>query len=451
MGVRRDVYCIGNFKERRNKGVLSKILIAGVGACPSSNMRKATSQRTYKKATYVIEEKEYKTEFIFHALIQHYQPERVYLLGTAKSMWERVYETFIGDELDYDYYDQIDKKIQNSCYNDYHLTSDDLQPINQTLDSILKQNGSKCLLIKYGLNNTEILKNFNVFQEIANEFQSGDQIFLDITHSFRSLALFQYTMINFIENLSRKSVEVKGVFYGMLDIQSEMGDKTPVVDLKDVYLLNHWIKAIYELEHYGNGYLLANLLDKDNKKSAKKIRMFSDLMNINYLGGIRNLASSLESIDLSTMSAPGQAVSDYLQQFIDRFSNINKASLFQLEMAQWYFENKRYATGYIVLAEATITGICEATGLDPMQREDRDEIKKKLGGYSNSESAKQLNKEYIAVNSIRNNIAHGLFLRDEKNYRNDIDTCLARCNSLKDKLERIMASDYPSIQGTDKI
>ena len=48
------------------------------------------------------------------------------------------------------------------------------------------------------------------------------------------------------------------MFYGMIDVYKEMDNKAPVIDLQYVYRLNNWIKAIHELESYGNGYLVAD-------------------------------------------------------------------------------------------------------------------------------------------------------------------------------------------------
>lgn len=426
--------------------ILSKVLITGIGTGSiNKNKGKDQSQRKYNSANYIIEGEQYQTDFIARALIEHYHPDKVFLLGTARSMWEGVYESFAGDKLDWEYYLKLDEKIEKSNYQNYLVQNSDFEPINQVMEDILGKNGSHCLLIKYGLNDEEIIYNFNVFQEIAGYLESGDEIYLDITHSFRSLALFQYTMMSFIENLSEKSVEVKGVFYGMLEVSREMDGKTPVVDLKNIYRLNNWIKAMHELESYGNGYLLADLLEEDNKKLAKKMRMFSNLMNINYLGGIRKLGSSLASIKLSDIKQPGQVVKDYLEKYINRFSDIKTDSEFQLEMAQWYFENKRYATGYIVLAESVITGICEVSGLEPTNRQHRDFVKKQMHYYANSDVAKNLVKEYETVNLIRNNIAHALLDRDEKNFRNDIDSSMWRYESLKEKLGQITSSDFPAI------
>lgn len=79
--------------------------------------------------------------------------------------------------------------------------------------------------------------------------------------------------------------------------------------------------------------------------------------------------------------------------------DLNSLSIFQFELARWYYENKSYAFSYISLAEACVSAICEQEGLNPTQKEDREEAKKILRNDSRFQQWKK-------VNTIRNNIAH---------------------------------------------
>ena len=422
---------------------MSKVLIAGIGTGRTKKEKGQDTQlRQYEPANYIIDSKEYQTDFVARALIKHYQPDQVILLGTARSMWEKVYETF-ANEFCEEYYWNLVEKIEKSTYNNYQLQNTDLEKVNEVLNQFLGHSGSRCLLIKYGLNDDELCQNMAVFQDIAGYLQSGDQVYLDITHSFRSLALFQYTMMSFIENLSKKQVEVKGVFYGMLEVAREMDGKAPVIDLQYVYRLNNWIKAIHELESYGNGYLVANLVEPENRDIAKKIRMFSDLMNLNYIGGIKNIEGSLSKLDFSNISEPGKTVAGYLEDFLKRFAEIKQDSVFQLKMAQWYFANKRYGFGYIALAESIITRICEVLDLETTYRkQDREYAKDCLYNSRTSELVRDLKQEYNTISDIRNNVAHALTDRDEKNFMADIQNYQRRCDKVAQAFKRLGQQDF---------
>jgi CRISPR-associated Csx2 family protein len=423
---------------------MSKVLIAGIGTGRRYREQGQDTQlREYDSANYIIDNKEYQTDFVAQALIKHYRPDQVILTGTSRSMWEKVYEIFAEDEWCEDYYWNLVEKIEGSTYNDYRLQNADLKKIDQALERFLGHPGSRCLLIKYGLNDDELRHNMAVFQSIAESLQSGDEIYLDITHSFRSLALFQYSMMSFIENLSKKQVEVKGVFYGMIDVYKEMDNKAPVIDLQYVYRLNNWIKAIHELESYGNGYLVADLLEPENRDIANKIRMFSDLMNLNYIGGIKNIEESLRKLDFSDIREPGKTIAGYLEDFLKRFAGVKQDSAFQLEMAQWYFDNKRYGFGYIVLAEAIITRICEVLELDTTyKRQDREKAKYCFFGNRDSKIVRELKQNYDTISAIRNNVAHALTDRDERNFVADIQNYQRRCDKVAQVFKRLRKQDF---------
>lgn len=429
---------------------MARVLIAGIGTGPSfprgekavnGTARSLVPSRQYNSANYMIDNELYeKKELIAQALIEHYKIERVFLVGTARSMWERIYELFSANNFDEEYWLELCDAIEKSNHAQYCLTSAKLKKLEQAIDRELGLTGSRCLLIKYGLNTEELMYNFDVFMDIAELLQDGDEIYLDITHSFRSLSLFQYVMIDYIENLADKRIVIKKVFYGMLECAREMEGKAPVVDLKMIYDMTRWIKAIHELDSYGNGYLVAELLEEQDKNLAKKMRGFSDLINLNYLSGIRNQQDQLIRALPEQMPGPAARVVRYIKEYLMRFSRIREDSLFQLEMARWYFENKRYATGYIVMAESILTRVCELLGWKWDEKVNREEAKKVLSA-SRSDLARQLNDKYRNIARIRNNIAHALSERDERNYLMDINNVFIYCDTLKNIYCRIKPDD----------
>ncbi|MCX7884666.1 MAG: TIGR02221 family CRISPR-associated protein [Caloramator sp.] len=254
---------------------MSKILITGIGTGRTNEVKKSdgsidlASKREYENITYIIEDKEYNTAFVAKALIQHYDIDKVFFIGTAGSMWEEIYKSY-KKNFDEDTYFEIASKIEKSDYQNYLLTEDDLKAVEEAIDESLGHKGSRCFLIKYGLNEQKLFYNFKIMQKIEELLEDNDEIYLDITHSFRSLSLFQYVMINFAQNLSSKNLKVNGVFYGMLEAKRYYNNKAPVVNLSKVYEISNWINAIHELDKYGNGYLVSELLEKYDNKLSKK-------------------------------------------------------------------------------------------------------------------------------------------------------------------------------------
>ena len=115
-----------------------------------------------------------------------------------------------------------------------------------------------------------------------------------------------------------------------------------------------------------------------------------------------------------------------LQSFAGRFKGINSTGELQLALSRWYFENKRFAQGYICLAESFVSRILEEyrerDGKISWEEENRNEIKRllrfKLKKHSNIKY-KKLGEIYCEISQIRNTIAHAGFVKNRK-FKDDI-------------------------------
>lgn len=395
---------------------MAKILISPLGAGSRDKNNKA--EREYKPANYKIDDKTYKKSFIASVLYEHFQFDGIIFVGTVKSMWEEVYKVFSeekGNQINQEYYFELAEKIDQLN----HESS--LEELNLScIEEVLGQS-SKCLLINYGLNEQEIQENLDIILSIIDNFQQNDQIYIDITHSFRSLSIFLFLVLMFVSDLVKdKNIQIKGIYYGMLDVTTELG-YTPVVNLQSLFDLTQWIKGAYSLKEFGNGYLISQLLQKEGEENlANRIQQLSDIININYLPSIRQ-----STIDLNTAlkqkgaseKTPFKYLKSILEKFIEQFTKEERECDFQLRLAKWYFDNKRYATGYITLTESIITYLCETYDKDPKSEKDRNEMKDLLHESENFE----LSQIYFEVNPIRKNIAHALIDQKRKNHTSAID------------------------------
>ncbi|OCR00149.1 CRISPR-associated protein [Oscillatoriales cyanobacterium USR001] len=383
---------------------MAKILISplGTGSLDKNN----TATRKYRPANYRIDGKDYQKSFIASALYEHLELDGIIFIGTVKSMWEEVYESFCKEknlECNADYYCQLADKIDQMGYRS-SLDSLDLSLLESVLGS-----KSKCILIKYGLDQAELWENFDQIIQVIYSLQDKDELYLDITHSFRSLSVFQFLTVTFIQDLfSEKKINIAGVFYGMLDVTQELG-YTPVVDLNPLFEITSWIKGAYSLKNYGNGDLIAELLKEQGEDAlANQIAQLSQAININYVNAIKQNSTALKSsLYNPSQSRPFNYLRGILEKFAQKFtrSSITEAE-YQLELAGWYFENQRYATGYITLAEAIITYVCEIQGKNSGLEEARNEMKTFLHRSDNKN--RELAQLYFKVNPIRTAIAHAL-------------------------------------------
>lgn len=409
---------------------MAKILISPLGAGTLDRNNQAA--REYRTATYRLGEENYKNKsFVAAVLFEHFNIDDIIFIGTVRSMWEEVYRVFSKErshEIDEDYYYNLVEKIEKLTYAD-SLDNLDLKPIEDILG-----NRSKCMLIKYGLNEEEIQQNLEIILSIVEYFQEGDEIYIDITHSFRSLSIFLFLILMFISDLvEEKKIIVKGVYYGMLDIITEL-NYAPIVNLQTLFELTQWIKGAHSLKEFGNGYLISQLLRNDGEEDlAKNIENLSDIININYLPDIRQSNIKLnQSLDKYQGKSPFKYLKTILENFSRQFLPLRERERecdFQLRLAKWYFDNKRYATGYITLAEAIITYLCEINDKNPKSKSHRDEMKDMVHAPEYKEYA--LSKLFIEINPIRKNIAHALIDEKKTAYTSAIENAHNFCQRAK--------------------
>lgn len=415
---------------------MAKVLIATLGTGRIKDGQKEASKRANEPATYRLDEtgKEYNTPFIVEALAEELDLDKIILVGTGKSMWEEVYRYFTeksGKEVDLNYWIALGEKVTSTVEADL-ITNDELIKINEALDNYLKHlnskasGGSQCMTVKYGLDAKELWENFEIFMGMKELLEEGDEVYVDITHAFRSIPIFMYLMLDFIDTLQSnkspsKRIQLSGIYYGMLEVSTEKG-YAPIVDLAPMFSISKWIRATHSFVNYGNGQLMAQLIK--NTELKKTITSISEQISINYLVELRSeidkLRKKIEELEKTPIE---DTVFTYmiptLKDFVDRFKRINSDSAFQLAMAKWYFDNNNYSNGYICMAEAILTRLCEIYNLSITKLEERNIIKPLLW-ENNMEDRNEELKELVeiyskklrfdrGINAIRNKIAHASF------------------------------------------
>lgn len=396
---------------------MAKVLISTLGTGRLNKDQRA--KREYDETEYRFGEVKKKTSF-FAAFLQEYlKADKIILIGTAKSMREEVYRFFCNlNNLSFDeaYYFRLAEWIEHASAKT-KISEFDLTPVEQAIGP-----GSKIVLINYGITEDEIWQNMEMLWEINQFLEDGDEIYVDITHSFRSLSFLVFLMLNYFLQLDQRSLPLKGIFYGMVDVVRELG-YAPVVDLLPLFTLIQWIQGTREFLHYGNGYLIRDLIMTDSEIVAKRIKTISDAINLNYLSTIKEYLQKpiIEDAGL-TKNKPFSFFRSHLEEFFNRFKNIKTNSDFQLELSAWFYEHKRFATAYITLHESILTFMCELEGNDPFEYDSRERMKSKLYEFDRKKSDpqfKELAYLYHNITKIRNNIAHNLPNRKD-NFLNDI-------------------------------
>ena len=427
---------------------MSKVLIAGIGG----GKNKETG--TYKVANYKIDDEiYYEKTFIVSALEEHYKIDKTIFIGTTGSMWDNLYEFYCPkEEYDEKYHIDLIETVDNSSKDDdiYKL---DINKFNETFKGKILG-----IVTRYGMNELEIFENFNLIIQIQDQLKDGDEVYLDITHSFRSNAFWLFLVMNYLTDVEDKKIEIKAITYGMLEIIDRSLPREDqianVVDLNAFYKILQWIKGANNFKNYGNSYLIEKNIE--NEKLSKKLKNFSDALNMNYIASLRQSINSLKKLEEDIKSLEGPAkliIPKVIKDFMDRFATEEKDYLFQAELAKWHFEQKRYAMAYININESIIGFIMDALDL-PLLTGDKKKDENKLAKdwlnmiisrheankiYPNFKVDKDNQElhEYIKIfehsRRVRNEIAHSIGGKDSA--VNDINSLKNYCEKIIDLLK----------------
>lgn len=384
-----------------------KVLISFLGTGPFESKE----QRLYKNIKYCIEGKELgEFPFVSAAIKKYYQIDKVLLIGTAHSMWEEVYRWF-NDDSGKGFNESIWVDIADYCEKANYKSG--LYIPHQEEVEITLGKDSKVVLIKYGINEQEIVENTNIILGLQQYLNNDDELIIDITHSFRSLPMYMMNLLIYLRNVSQKDITISHIHYGMLEMSNEMGF-APIIDLKTMMDVNDWITGAYSFSEYGNAYKISGLIELEDKSVSTLLKEFSNLMNLNHLFAIQNISQRLGAIKNKKYLThlPELTINPIVESFISKFDvKSGKHSLFQLKVARWQLDHKKFAQAMLTVQESMITYVCEQNKLDWDEFDCREFAKSALKYRPEAKELKcdrELKQIYKKLQPLRNSTAHSL-------------------------------------------
>jgi CRISPR-associated Csx2 family protein len=371
---------------------MAKILISllGTGRVASGD----NENNKYETTDYILDGKLYPEQtFTSNAIMEHYGINRVYFIGTNKSMWDNIADVFNADD---EYLmELLEQKDEN------RLEENDLKKLNSLIEKKLEENGSKCYLVEDGENENELWRIFEKFLDILRVIDKEDELYFDITHLFRSVSVMSFIMAELAQ--IDKNIKIKGFFYGML----KKDEASLIIDTSLFFELLQWSKAVEELENFASLKRLVELSNhKLNPNAYNALKYLQSAFDIANMSAIFNAIKKLNTQINHFKKNEDRLVLLFLprlEQFIKRFSK-KSLSEFQLELADFFMEKHNYALSYMALAEAIVSKVTEIQGYDVQEKSDRDKAKQEISQIDND----LYHKIYKDVNKIRNNIAHQL-------------------------------------------
>ena len=421
------------------KKTLKRVLITSIGGGKTEDKDGVKILKKYEDTIYGIKKENgefhmEKTSYMPLIIENTYNIDKTIIIGTTGSMWDNLYDIywkkFKQDKIK-------DEKFKQSLI-DVQVTSNRETPIDKiNIDRFNQEfiGKVKGIVIKYGVSSKEISRNFDLIIKLQEEFNDTDEyeVFLDITHSFRSMAFWMFLIMNYLTDVSNKNIKIAGITYGMFEAKKD--NITPIVILKPFLEILNWIKGASELKQYGNSYYI--LEKSDNNSLAKSIkdelRNFSNTMNMNYINSLLESIKNLKKLDteneLDKINGPAKhIIPNILKEFIKDFDlkedDDNKRSyLLQATLAKWHCKQKRYAMSAINISEAIVTFVLLTLNIDSKKLKgkfdpDNDgqkwlkEIYKRYKDRSDlSEEEIQIYKYgelFVEVTRIRKEVAHSL-------------------------------------------
>ncbi|SFM74032.1 CRISPR-associated protein Csx20 [Thermodesulforhabdus norvegica] len=250
-----------------------------------------------------------------------------------------------------------------------------------------------------GRSEDEIMK---IFLKVMEALNTGDQIFLDVTHSFRSIPLLMTVAMNY--GKIAKGISLGGIYYGALEAlgtaqevekMPEEERNIPVFDLTPYDSILEWARAVEMFKKAGYAGDLAGLLNRDlgllfrdrNRLDGEDVlRRFSSLKN-SLEGFAESLATArgpeiwnfrpfselIDQLEDSDLIPPMKPLFELLKKSLACFETGDPMER-TFQAAAWCIDHLMIPQAYIFLREGILTGLCESAGQDPCDKETREEF-----------------------------------------------------------------------------
>jgi CRISPR-associated Csx2 family protein len=351
------------------------------------------------------------------ALKDHLRPERLLLIGTPGSMWDVFFldQAPGDDDALSDLMDAAQAQAVTQAMLDMHASR-----LSGRLGLPVQ-----CLLTDAARTPAE---QAGLLGRLAQATSPGEQVSLDVTHSFRHLPMLALVAARFLSKV--RGVVVDGIYYGALEMTDSASGDTPVLNLTGLLGMLDWVDGLAAYDKDGDygafaPLLVADGMAADKAKFLERAAFFERTSNA--AKARENLNTASPAIDQHKGPLGGLFKAE-LSRRIGWTRQPDRARR-ELALADAYIDRRDYLRATIFMQEAWITRSADGLKLDLDDYEVR-EAQRKQGAESNG-SFKQL--VYL-----RNALAHGLRSRD-----GDISKDLQSEDALSSKLKKLRAALFP--------
>ena len=233
-----------------------------------------------------------------------------------------------------------------------------------------------------------------IFNTVYETLRPNDELYFDLTHSFRYLPMLVLVLGNYAKFL--RGVKVKHISYGNYEARDAATSEAPLMDILPLTMLQDWTFAAADLIQNGNIKKLQELKEDNalvpllrergrnniDRKMAEGyldayIKSLRDLLNDmklclgpNILSGasinqIRNCHEQVSEV-FEQVIAPIPPIIDKIQQSIQRFETTDTMHPESIrngyEAAKWCYDHQLYQQAITILDENITTDFCQRLG-----------------------------------------------------------------------------------------
>lgn len=285
---------------------------------------------------------------------------------------------------------------------------------------------------------------WEIFEVIFDELQDGDELYLDITNSFRYLPMLLVVLVNYAKLL--KNVKVKAIFYGNYEARDKESNIAPIMDLLPLSVLQDWTLAASDYLRYGQVEKLYELSEsslipilkntetrtKDTEKLRSFVKTLKEMVEERTtcrgyaIVGSKNVrklkctASEIQKVTIVQLRPIFEKIKQSLNDF-DAKENVLNC----IKAAKWCCANKLYQQATTMLEEGLGTFLCCHYQLDYRKMANRDaifgciSIKTQNKDIEENKANKELVEKILADDSVWGNKAFVTILQKILELRND--------------------------------
>lgn len=372
----------------------------------------------YSETTYRFPDgREYKTSYCTHAIAETFQPDETIVFlteGATSHHWDML----------------------RAYFGDSKLTKYD---------------------IPNGATQEELWHIFRVITDTIAAMPGAIEIYLDVTHAFRSLPLLLVIAVAYLRQIY--NVTIKDIFYGAYE--AKVDNITPVFSLLTFVTLFDWINGVDAFSRTGDSAILAQLLrqtripnstnaqgeSKELGKLADTLEKLTLNLELLRLDGILSTAAELQhqlktvENELPAYAHPFTPLLKKVSLTYGRFAlasprkNLAETLDRQLKLISWFIEHGRFVAATLLAREWFISWQMFKSGYkveEVYNSEKRKSFSEGSEGISNALSQEERNV-WDKLRNIRNDVGHVSYNRKTRSaveVRNNVKDIYAKLEGM---------------------